>query len=174
MKRKDETLHFIINSEGRKIENREEILKEYQKYYEGLLQTRPPETLQEEKIEQYVNTKFQKIVDDKHNVERKKATQLEAKKAILKMKNKSGDRSRLKAEWLKEGGDEMIESLTTILNKVEEEGQIPLQWRETSIKPLCKGGGSKEKNQESQRGIFITNIVSKAYEIVKKIQNEAI
>ena len=58
MKRKDETLHFIINSEGRKIENSEEILKEYQKYYEILLQVRPPENLQEENIEQDINTKF--------------------------------------------------------------------------------------------------------------------
>ena len=29
-KRKDETSHFIINSEGRKTENKEKILKEYQ------------------------------------------------------------------------------------------------------------------------------------------------
>ena len=43
VKRKDEAPHFIINSEGRKIENGEEILKEYQKYYERLLETRPPE-----------------------------------------------------------------------------------------------------------------------------------
>ena len=43
--KKDETPHFIINSEGRKIENREEILKEYQKYYERLVQTRPTESL---------------------------------------------------------------------------------------------------------------------------------
>ena len=68
------------------------------------------------------------------------------------MKNNSGDRSRWKAEWLKEGRDEMIESLTTIF----------------------KGGGSREKIQKNQRGIFITNIVPKAYEIVKKIQNEAV
>ena len=87
--------------------------------------------------------------------------------------NKPGDRSRWKAEWPKEGGDEMIESLTTIFNRAEE-GQIPLQWRETSIKSLYKGGGSKEKIQESQRGIFMTNIVTKAYEIVKKIQSKAI
>ena len=129
VKRKDETPHFIINSEGRKTENSEEILKEYQKYYEHLLQTRPPENLQEEKIKQDVNTKFQRIVDDEHNVER---------------------------------------------NSVEEERQIPLQWRETSIKSLYKGGRSKEEIQESQRGIFITNLVSKAYEIVNKIQNEII
>ena len=96
------------------------------------------------------------------------------KKAILKMKNsKSRDRSRWKAKWLKEG-DEKIGSLTTIFNRVEEEKQIPLQWRETSTKSLYKGGGSKEKIQESQRGILIKNIMSKAYEIVKKIQNEAV
>ena len=154
MKRKDETPHFIINSEGRKIENSEEILKEYQTYYESLLQTRPPENLQEEKIEQYVNMKFQKIVDDEHNVDRKKITQLEVKKAILKMKNnKSGDRSRWKAEWLKEG-DEMIESLTAIFNRVEEEGQIPLQWRETTTKSLYKGSGSKEKNSGKPERYF--------------------
>ena len=74
-------------------------MKEYQKYYKSLLQTRPPENLQEEKIAQDVNIKFKKIVDDEHNVERKAITQLEMKKAILKMKNKkSGDRSRWKVE----------------------------------------------------------------------------
>ena len=72
MKRKDETPHFIIHSEGRKIENKEDILKEYQKYYESLLQTRPPENLQEEIIEQEINTKFLKIIDDQPNVEEKR------------------------------------------------------------------------------------------------------
>ena len=62
-----------------------------------------------------------------------------------------------------QGGEEMIESLTKVFNRVEEEEQILLQWRETSIKTQYKGGGSKEKIQKSQRGIFITNIVSKAY-----------
>ena len=42
-------------------------------------------------------------------------------------KNKSGYRSRWKAEWLKEGGDEIIKSLTTIFNRNEEVGQILLQ-----------------------------------------------
>ena len=37
VKVKDETPHFIINSERRKIENKEEILEEYQNYYESLL-----------------------------------------------------------------------------------------------------------------------------------------
>ena len=37
----------------------------------------------------------------------KKITQLELKKANLR----SGDRSRCNAEWLKEGGDEMIDKI---------------------------------------------------------------
>ena len=61
VKRKHETPYFIINSEGEKIESSEKILKEYQKYYESLLQTRSPENLQEEKIEQDVNRNFNKL-----------------------------------------------------------------------------------------------------------------
>ena len=61
----------------------------------------------------------------------------------------------------------MIECLTTIFNKVDKERQTPLQRRETATKSLHKGGGSKEKIQEIQIGIFITNIVPKACEIVK-------
>ena len=71
MKRK-KTPHFIINSEERKIGNKKEILKEYQKYYESLLQTRPTENLQQKKIEQETNTKFQKVIDDKSNLKEKK------------------------------------------------------------------------------------------------------
>ena len=67
----------------------------------------------------------------------------------------------------------MIESLITIFNRFEEEGQIPLQWRETSIKSLQRRW-IKIKNLGKPEGIFITNIVSKAYEIVKKIQNETV
>ena len=70
-------------------------MKEYQKHYESLLQTRPPENLQEEKIEQKINTEFQKIIDDEPKVERKEITQLEVIKVTFKMKsNKSGDRLR--------------------------------------------------------------------------------
>ena len=72
VKIKDENPHFIINSEGRKIENSEEILKEFQKCYESLLQTRPSENLQEEKTEQGINTKFQKLLDDEHMLKEKK------------------------------------------------------------------------------------------------------
>ena len=44
-------MHFTINSEARKIESKEEKLKEHKKYYGSLLQTRLLENLQEEKME---------------------------------------------------------------------------------------------------------------------------
>ena len=38
--------------------------------------------------------------------------------------NKSEDRSRWKAEWLKKGGDEMIENLTTIFNELRKKARF--------------------------------------------------
>ena len=65
----------------------------------------------------------------------------------------------------------MVQSLAILFNRVEEENKIPIQWRETKIKSVYKGG-NKERIQESQRGIFLMNIVCKVYERVKKLQNE--
>ena len=71
----------------------------------------------------------------------------------------------------------MIEIITTLLNRVEEERQILLQSTETTINSLYEGGGSKQRKtlrKVRQGEIFITNIVSKEYEIVKKILNEVV
>ena len=46
-----------------------------------------------------------------------------------------------------------------------------MQWRETKIKSFDKIG-NEERIQESQRAIFLMNIVCKIYERVKKLQNE--
>ena len=81
--------------------------------------------------------KRKKIIDDNLKLKEKKWHSWRWKKAILKVNNnESGDRSRWKAEWLKERGDEIIESLIKMLNIVEEEKQMPLQHRETSMESL--------------------------------------
>ena len=49
-----------------------------------------------------------------------------------------------------QGGEEMIESLTKVFNRVEEEEQILLQWRETSIKTLYKGVDQKKKFRKAR------------------------
>ena len=53
----------------------------------------------------------------------------------------------------------MVQNLATLFNRAEEENKIPIQWRETKIKSVYKGGNT-ESIQESQTGIFLMNIVS--------------
>ena len=47
------------------------------------------------------------------------------KKAIRRMKNKkAADRLGWKAEWIKEGGEEMVKSLYILFNRIKVENQI--------------------------------------------------
>ena len=52
----------------------------------------------------------------------------------------------------------MVQCLPNLFNRVEEENKIPIHRRETKLKSIYKGG-NKERIQESQRGIFLTNTV---------------
>ena len=72
---------------------------------------------------------------------------------------------------MRRNGDEMARCLATLFNRVDDEKQLPIQWKETKIKSVYKGT-NKERIQESQREIFLMNVVCKVYERVKKLQNE--
>ena len=108
------------------------------------------------------------------NKKRERITENMVKKEINKMKRKkAGDRLGWKAEWIKEGGKEMAKSLAVLFNRIEEEGEISKLWQLTTIKSVRKKG-NQDKLSESQRGLFMVNVVSKVYERVKKTQNEKI
>ena len=95
-------------------------MKEYQKYCDKQDHQKPTGRKNRTR---YKTQNFKKSYMMNLTLKEKKITQLEVKKAILNMKNnKSEDRSTWKAESLKQGGGEMIESLTTIFNRVEEDG----------------------------------------------------
>ena len=53
-----------------------------------------------------------------------------------------------------------------LFNRIEREQRTLMQWRQTTIKSIYKGG-NKANISESQRGIFLVNIISKVYELVK-------
>ena len=93
------------------------------------------------------------------------------KNAIVKLQNKrANDGSGWRAEWLKEGEEEIVKSLSILFNRIEREQRTLIQWRQTTIKSIYKGG-NKTNISESQKGIFLVNI-SKVYELVKISQNE--
>ena len=57
------------------------------------------------------------------------------------MKNKkAADRSIWKVEWIKEGGEEMMKSLSILFNRIKTENKIPIQWQLTTVKNTHKGG----------------------------------
>ena len=67
----------------------------------------------------------------------------------------------------------MAKSLAVLFNRIEDEGEILKQWQLITIKSVRKKG-NQDKLSESQRGLFMVNVVSKVYERVKKTQNEKI
>ena len=107
----------------------------------------------------------------KNDRRREKITIAMVKKAISTMKKqKAGDKVGWKAEWLIEGGDEMIKSLEILYNRIEQEKIIPKQWKQVIIKSVDKKGSSEELSK-SERGLFLVNIVSKAYGKKKQKKN---
>ena len=64
----------------------------------------------------------------------------------------------------------IVKSLSILFNRTERKQRTLIQWRQT-IKSIYKGG-NKANISESQRGIFLVNIISKVYELVKIIQND--
>ena len=113
--------------------------------------------MDEEEIEQIVDKKFQEVIAEE-KIDQEITTEI--RKAVKGMRNKkAGDKNNQKTEWIKEGGSGMVQNLATLFNRAEEENKIPIQWRETKIKSVYKGGNT-ESIQESQTGIFLMNIVS--------------
>ena len=147
LKKKEQNPHQILNSQGQKLENRDEILKEYARYYKELLKVRPTENMEKEEIEQTIDKKFKEIIAE-GKIVREIITKTEIKKAIKRMENKkAGNKNNSKTECIKEGGSEMVQSLAILFNRVEEENKLPIQWRETKIKSVYKGG-NKERIQK--------------------------
>ena len=162
--------YSITNVEGIKLQNRLDIQEEYKKY-KKLLKTREPDNESERIIEEEeVNKKFQELIRKTNQIE--SITDEMAKKAIAKLKNKrASDRLGWRAEWLKEGGEEIVKSLSILFNRIEREQKTLMKWRQTTIKSIYKAG-NKVSISESQRGIFLVNIISKVYELVKITQND--
>ena len=106
LEKKVQTPYSITNAEGIKLQNRLDIQEEYKKYYKKLLKTREPDNESERIIEEEVNKKFQGLMRKTNQIE--SITDEIVKKAIAKLKNKRvSDRLGWRAEWLKEGWEEI-------------------------------------------------------------------
>ena len=74
---------------------------------------------------------------------------------------------------LKKGGKEIAKCLAVLFNKIEE-GEIPKQWQLKKVRKSVRKKENQRKLSESQRGLFMVNVVSKDYEKVKNTQKEKV
>ena len=71
----------------------------------------------------------------------------------------------MKNEYLIYGGDDITKTLKHIFNELMRKGTVPKRWKQMKIKSIYKNRGERTK-MKNQRGIFLTNIVSKVFERV--------
>ena len=172
--KKDTVKKKIKYSKGKILQDSEAIIKEYEEYYKQLLTTRKPENTAETIAEERLKEEFERIMKQKTDSRQEKITFSMIKKAISIMKKrKARDKVGWKADWLIEGGDEMIKSLEILYNRIEQERIVPKQWQQVIIISVDKKGNGEELSK-SQRDLFLVNIVSKVYKKIKKAQNEII
>ena len=171
MTRATETPHSVKKSNGELMESRQGILGAYRTHYQNLLRIKVGKTELEKITETMVEKQFKALSMRETESHRKEITKEIVKKAIKMMRNKRApDRRDWRAEWLTNGGEEIENSLVKLFNRMERENTIPLQWNQILIRSIHKKG--PKEDLANQRGIFLTNIVSKVYEKVKLLQNE--
>ena len=73
-------------------------------------------------------------------------------------RKKARDRLGWRAEWIKDGGKEIAKRLAVLLNRIEEEEEMPEQLQLTTTKSVRKKG-NQGKLSETQRGLFMVNVV---------------
>ena len=81
---------------------------------------------------------------------------------ILKNR-KAPDIENWRYEYIKYAGKDLQDSLIHMINEVMETKQIPNQWKDMKIKLISKKKGQRQ-SMKNQRGLFLTNVISKVVE----------
>ena len=129
------------------------------------------ENEEESKHEQVINLVFDNVIRLANSLPTKLTTDNEIKTAVNQLKRKKcNDSEGWNNEIILEGGNEMINSLKNLFNKMETERFTPRQWKEVQIKTIPKPGSILL--MDNKRGLFITEIISKIYERIIKNRND--
>ena len=154
----------MLNKEGKIVEDTKEIKEIYMEHYKELLATAKAYTQIEIDTEEKVKrvTKSCKSIAYSRTVERFKIEDLDSTKANLKNR-KAADIENWRYEYIKYAGKDLQDSLIHMINEVMETNQIPNQWKYMKIKSIYKNKGQRQC-MKNQRGLFLTNVISKVVE----------
>ena len=169
--RTEDKAHAMINNKGQLCDKPEEIKAIHADWFKELLTTRKGETKIERQAEEIVEMvwKSMEVIAEKQPP--RVTTREEVAEIVKKLDpKKAKDAATWKNSLIKEGGEEMITSLTKITNMVDSQRVIPNEWQKMEIKATHKTGA--RYNMSNKRGLFLTNNISKIYERVIKERNQ--
>ena len=171
-RKRKEGAHAVKNKDGKLVTENNEILTAYKDYFEELLSiTNRKTNLEENKeIVEKVEKEFNEIIE-KGKMQEPIKTSREVVAAVMKdlKRKKARDTFGWNNEMLLDGGNEMIESLRKMADAVQMTCSTPSPWNQMMIKSTHKKGPKEELS--NKRGLFLTNIVSKAYEKIMDKNN---
>ena len=161
----------ILDEEGNRTEEPEEIKDVYMRYFSKLLTTSEGTTDEEKKREEMVKS----IVSQMETVcqtEKPQETKEEDLKEIIGQLDvkKAKDRDNWSNEIIKRGGDEMFKSIKKIIGAIDGNLCVPVEWNKMAIRTIDKKGS--KLLMTNKRGLFLTNIISKVYERTIKKRNQ--
>ena len=169
--RKRDLPHMILDKNGKKCEDPENIKRAHIEWYRELLTTKEGVTTEEKEVED-INRLRWKSMEAIANTTPPRSTTLEKVEKVIKDLDpkKAQDASTWKNNIIKGGGREMNESILKICNHGDKQGKIPREWEKMTIIATHKKG--KKELMSNKRGLFITDNVSKIYERIIKNRND--
>ena len=159
----------IIDMDGKKITDVEEIKRVCKNYYNQLLTTRTADNEEELQAEEIVETAMRAIDLLGSRNEREDLSSF-VEEAIKQLKKrKASDMQSWRNELIIYGGETIQKALTYLFEMIYLQTRTPKEWDEVRIKSIPKGASLSVKKR---RGLFMTNVCSKLFERVLKIKNE--
>ena len=164
--KKHESGHAIIDENGVRHDEIEEVKNEHVNHYRKLL-TGQDETDKTSAVSHVISG--MKLLAERTTT--KTITSEEISNIVAKLKKrKASDKQGWRNEMIVHGGQEMIKSLVKILQIATQNLHGPTDWNIMRIKSVHKKGS--KMLMKNKRGLFITNIISKIVEKVLKERNK--
>jgi hypothetical protein len=137
-----------------------QILADWRRYFEDLLNARPPDT---PRIQQQQSRDFESPLVDPGVFNTSPFTDEEITEAIKSFKNNKapGTDSIITTELLKEGGDYLRRILRSLCNTILSGSDPPWQWKTNRIVPIPKKGDLTEMT--NYRGISMMSVAAKLF-----------
>ena len=173
-KKKNENITAMLNERGERETDIKKIQDIFENFYTKLfkpnIKGNSNEEIEAAQIQEIIFKSIKRIAKNNREIERIEKEDI--KKNINKLKKKNTyDSQGWNNKIVRNSGRDIENSLEVILNEIEKSEIIPNEWVELKIKSIYKGKG-KTTDVENRRGLFITNIVSKVYEMIKLDKNK--